>query len=158
MKYLVHAGLIAGLLFATSCKKGEEKKEEVAEKKEEVAKPKPEEMVAKEWLLGDMQMEVFNEKMKKAMEKNKAKMDKEIEEMKKESYYNFNKDGSYAMKQGKQEEKGKWSVSDNKLITIRDKEGAKPDTIDIATIDDSQLVLTKGDSTMKMTMKLTPKK
>lgn len=156
----------AAAMMMASCgekKEGDTKTEGTeAVKTEDAPKAEPKELLAKTWVIDDMDASAMiakmpkeeQEKMKKSMEENKAKI-------KGNMIFDFKADGKVTniIKDGENEIKNEasWTLSDDgkTLMTTDDK--GKKDTINVLKLTEDALELQPQQET-DMVMKFVPKK
>jgi len=134
-----------------------------APKTEEASKAEPKDLIAKAWMIDDMDASAMiaklpkeeQEKMKKSMEENKSKI-------KGNMIFDFKADGKVTniIKDGKQEIKsdGTWTLSDDgKTLTTIDDKGKKSE-VNVLKLTEDALELQPIQEGMDMVMKFVPKK
>ncbi len=102
-------------------------------------------MVAAKWKVADMDMG------KPVPPDQKAMMDKMMEEVKKNSFFDFHKDGTYELSMMGQGEKGTWKLSDDGTKLLCKTEGKdKEQALNMTEISSSKMVLEMEDHGEKM--------
>lgn len=75
-------------------------------------------------------------------------------EMTKNIHFNFNEDGIYTLNAGTKAEKGTWSFDiKNMTLTTKEKETG-PITVDIITLNDSILIMKRGEEMGEVVLEL----